>query len=74
MGDSAKPLLIAVLILLLIPIPLKSDDEKDKTVEYKALLYKVSDVKREKPGYAEDPYEEGYIVEILGHEVFNNVS
>ena len=73
MGDSAKPLLVAVMILLLIPIPLKSTEENDKSVEYKALLYQVTDVKREKSGYAEDPYERGYIVKILGHEVYNNV-
>ncbi len=49
------------------------------TVEYKAILYKVSKVKRlislekmEKEGKIKE-YERGFIIEILGFEVFNNV-
>lgn len=62
---------VIALILLLIPVPIKLKD--GGSVEYTAVLYQVTDVKKlnidSKTGY-----EEGIIVEIFGIEVFNNVS
>ena len=60
--------IIALLIILLIPMHLKDGG----TVEYKALLYKVSKVHR-LTGNIEKMYEEGVTVEILGLEIFNDV-
>lgn len=62
--------IIALLIILLIPIPMNLKD--GGTVEYKALLYKVSKVHR-LTGNIEKMYEEGVTVEILGLEIFNDV-
>ena len=62
--------IIALLIILLIPIPMHLKD--GGTVEYKALLYKVSKVHR-LTGDLEKMYEDGTIIEILGIEIFNNV-
>ena len=63
--------IIIVLLILLIPVPIRLKD--GGTVEYKAILYEISDVKRlnEK---SRTGYEEGIIIKILGVEVFNNVS
>ena len=42
------------------------------TVEYKALLYKVSDVHR-LTAMEENKHEEGIIIEVLGIEIYNSV-
>ena len=65
---------IVVLFILLIPIPIKLKD--GGTIEYKALLYKVSrvhslDLVEEMENNKN--YNEGIIVEILGFEIYNNV-
>ena len=61
---------IVLALLLLIPIPLRLKD--GGSVEYKALLYSVTDVHRLTPE-SESGYLEGTVIEILGMEVFNNV-
>lgn len=61
---------IVVLLILLVPIPMHLRD--GGTVEYKALLYKVSKVHK-LTGDLEKMYEDGTIIEILGMEIFNNV-
>lgn len=63
-------MIIIVLIILLIPIPRGLND--GGTVEYTALLYKVSKVHR-LTGDLEKMYEDGTTIEILGIEIFNNV-
>ena len=63
-------LIIVILFILLIPIPMYLND--GGTVEYKAILYKISNVHR-LTGDLEKEYEDGTIIEILGFEVFNNV-
>lgn len=57
---------------LLFPIPIRMKD--GGTVEYKAMLYSISDVHRINPDIeAAKPFLEGTIIKILGIEVFNNV-
>ena len=70
-------LIVAFLLILIFPIRLQLKD--GGTVEYKALLYKVSKVSRlisieemEAEGKVKD-YDKGIIVEILGMTVYNNV-
>ena len=70
-------LIVAILLILLFPIRLQLKD--GGTVEYKALLYKVSKVSRlisieemEAEGKVKN-YDKGIIIEILGFEIFNNV-
>lgn len=62
-------MVIIVLFILLIPTLMHLND--GGTVEYKALLYKVSKVHR-LTGDLEKMYEDGTIIEILGIEIFNN--
>lgn len=70
-------LIVVILLILIFPIRLQLKD--GGTVEYKALLYKVSKVSRlisieemEAEGKVKD-YDKGIIFEILGFEIFNNV-
>ena len=70
-------LIISVLlaIFLLFPIPLRLRD--GGTVQYKAILYTVSDVhslaiiEEQEAG---KEFNEGIIIEILGFEIVNNVN
>lgn len=68
-------IIIAILLALLVPIPIKLRD--GGTIEYTAILYKISKVhslksieEQEKTG---EMYNEGTIIKILGFEIYNNV-
>ena len=70
-------IIVLILLILLIPRPRYLND--GGTVEYKAVLYKVSKVSRlisreemEAEGKVKD-YDKGIIIEVLGFEIFNNV-
>lgn len=67
-------MIFVVLLILLVPIPMHLKD--GGTVEYKALLYKISKVhsltSREEMENGKQ-YNEGIIVEILGFVIYNNV-
>lgn len=62
--------IIIVVLILLVPVPFVLRD--GGTVEYKALLYKVSDIHR-LTIMEENKHEEGIIIEVLGIEIYNNV-
>ena len=65
--------IIVLLLILFIPIPIHLKD--GGTIEYKALLYKISKIHRLPMNLTENnKYEEGITIEILGFEVFNNVN
>ena len=69
-----KILIIMVVIsvlILLIPFPMRIKD--GGSVNYKAVLYEITDVKRFNEN-SSTGYEEGTIIKVLGVEVFNNVS
>ena len=70
-------LIIILVLILLIPIPNHLQD--GGTVEYKAVLYKISKVHKliwleemEEEGKIKE-YDEGIIIEVLGIEIYNNV-
>lgn len=75
-----KVIIISVILALLILLfPIKNQLKDGGTVEYKALVYRVSKVNRlitieemEKEGKVKE-YEKGIIIEILGFEVYNDV-
>lgn len=66
-------IIVAVLLMFLIPIPMQMKD--GGSVQYSALLYKVT--KYHQLAIQEETKESGYLegwgIEILGMEIFNNV-
>ena len=63
---------IVLALVLLIPVPIRMKD--GGSVEYKAMLYSVTDVHRINPDINSSvQFIEGTIIEIFGMEVFNNV-
>ena len=75
-----KVIIISIAIILLVLLfPIRSQLKDGGTVEYKALVYKASKVKRlisieemEQEGKIKE-YDHGIIIEILGFEIYNNV-
>lgn len=76
-----KKLIIGVIgiILLILLFPVRNQLKDGGTVEYKAILYKVSKVKRliskeemENEGKIKE-YDQGIVIELFGFEVYNNV-
>ena len=70
-------MIIVILAILFIPRLRYLND--GGTIEYKALLYKISKVSRlisreemEAEGKVKD-YDKGIIIEVIGFEIFNNV-
>ena len=67
-------LCVLLAIVLLFPVPLRLRD--GGTVQYKAILYTVSDVhslatiEEQEAG---KEFNEGIIIEMLGFEIFNSV-
>lgn len=58
-----------VLILLVLLFSIRNQLKDGGTVEYKALVYKVSKIHK----HLETEQQDGIIVEIFGKELFNNV-
>lgn len=75
-----KIIIISIVIILSVLLfPIRNQLKDGGTVEYQALVYKVSKVKRlisieemEQEGKIKE-YDQGIIVEILGFEIYNNV-
>lgn len=73
-----KKIIIAAIIIItfVLLFPVKSQLKDGGTVEYRALLYKISKVHRlvlSEDMEKKKQYDDGMIIEILGVEVFNNV-
>ena len=74
-----KKVIIIVVILFVLLFPIRLQLRDGGTVEYKALLYKVSKVNKlisieemDAEGKIKN-YDKGIIIEVLGFEIFNNV-
>lgn len=76
-----KKIIIVVVVIALVVLlfPIRNQLKDGGTVEYRALLYKVSKVhslisekETEEKGKVK-PYNDGIIVEILGFEIYNSV-
>ncbi len=75
-----KLIIVAIVIILLtLLFPIRNQLKDGGTVEYKALVYKVSKVKRlisieemEQEGKIKE-YDHGIVIEIFGFEIYNNV-
>ncbi len=75
-----KVMIISITVILLILLfPIRNQLKDGGTVEYRALVYKVSKVKRlisiEEMEQEEKikEYDQGLVIEILGFEIYNNV-
>lgn len=73
--ELKKKLLLVILLLIVLCglIPQKQFLEDGGSVEYKAVLYSVTDVKEIGGDGIDDKYQEGIRVKILGIKVFDNV-
>ena len=69
-SNAIAVLCILLVLVLLIPIPIRLKD--GGTVEYRAVLYCVTDVHRISPEI-DGGYIDGTVVEILGMEIYNDV-
>lgn len=72
-------IILVAIILLVLLFPIKNQLKDGGTVEYKALVYKVSKIKKliskekmEREVKIKE-YDRGIIIEILGFEIYNNV-
>lgn len=68
-------IIVLILVALILLFPIRGQFKDGGSVEYRAILYTVYDVHS---GYGgpdtEMHYVEGTIVEILGHQVYNNTN
>lgn len=71
-------ILVAIILLVLL-FPIRNKLKDGGTVEYQALVYKVSKVKRliaieemEQAGKIKE-YDQGIVIEIFGLEIYNSV-
>jgi len=74
-----KVIALIVIIMIVLLFPIRTHLKDGGTVEYKAILYKVSKINQliseeemEQNGKVKN-YDKGIIVEFLGIEIFNNV-
>ena len=71
--DKKKIILLIVIILFIILlIPIKDELWDGGSIEYKAILYKVTKVHRINSA-SPTGYDEGLEIKILGKEIYNNV-
>lgn len=78
MGKKAI-IVMVIVVLLIFLFPIRNQLKDGGTVEYRALLYKISKVhslisieEMEREGKIKQ-YDDGIIIEILGFEIYNNV-
>ncbi len=75
-----KVIIISVIVILFILLfPIRHQLKDGGTVEYKALVYKISKVKKlisieemEQEGKIKE-YDHGIVIEIFGKDIYNNV-
>ena len=74
-----KKRILVGIILIVLMFPIRHQLKDGRTVEYKALLYKVSKVhslisieEMKEEGKVKE-YDEGIVINILGFEIINNV-
>ena len=72
-------IVLVIIILLILLFPIRNQLKDGGTVEYKALVYKFSKVKRlisieemEQEGKIKE-YDQGIVIEILGFKIYSNV-
>lgn len=65
-----KVIIVTIILVLLVPIPMYLKD--GGTIEYKALLYKISKIHRLNANSLTG-YEDGITIEILGLKIYENI-
>lgn len=71
-------LILVVIILIVLLFPIRNQLKDGGSVQFKSLTYEITKVhslipedEAEKIGKVK-PYNDGYIIKILGFEIFNN--
>ena len=72
-SEKKLALIVTGVLLLACLFPMPNHLKDGGTVEYRALLYTVSRVRRLNGLETEKPLQEGLIVKLLGIEVYNDV-
>mgnify|MGYP003302547887 CR=1 FL=1 len=67
-----KIIIISIIIALVILIPISNKLRDGGSIEYRSLVYKITKIHRLNE-LSVTGYEEGWIIEILGFEIYNNV-
>ena len=75
MKNKILIILALVALVLLLPIPKEQKTEEGNIVTYKAILYSVDKVSylNENELGEEEVFVEGYVVKILGIQVYNSL-
>lgn len=66
-------ILIAIVVLLILLVPMPMNLKDGGTIEYKAILYKISRVHKLNAASLTG-YEDEIIIEILGLKIYDNVN
>ena len=75
-----KVIIISVIIILVVLlIPIRNQLKDGGSIQYKSLTYEITKIhslmpeeEAEKTGKVK-PYNDGYVIKILGFEIYNNV-
>ena len=75
-----KVIIISIIIILIVLLfPIRNQLKDGGSVQYKSLTYEITKVhslipedEAEKIGKVK-PYNDGYVIKILGFEIYNNV-
>ena len=74
-----KVIIISVVIILVVLLfPIRNQLKDGGSIQYKSLTYEITKVHSLMPEEAEKtvkvkPYNDGYVIKILGFEIYNNV-
>ena len=74
-----KVIIISVVIILVVLLfPIRNQLKDGGSIQYKSLTYEITKVHSLMPEEAEKtgkvkPYNDGYVIKILGIEIYNNV-
>lgn len=74
-----KVIIISVIIILVVLLfPIRNQLKDGGSIQYKSLTYEITKVHSLMPEEAEKtgkvkPYNDGYVIKILGFEIYNNV-
>ena len=69
-----KYLILIIIFLVIVLFPIKTRLKDGGTIEYKALTYKISKVRRLNSLESDSTYTTGLIIEIFGKKIYEKLS